>query len=146
MDGPRVQPSLIVAVNILVGWGIDFTFDPPGIPPDIKAAGAPVILLGIGLLAWAIITQVKAGNNPEIHHPTHQLVVTGPYKFTRNPIYLGFLIAQIGIGLTLAWPIAAMTPVSGYLLHRFVVVAEEKQLASVFSQYPEYCRRTRRWL
>jgi protein-S-isoprenylcysteine O-methyltransferase Ste14 len=72
----------------------------------------------------------------------------GPYRFTRNPMYLGMTVAYVGFTLVFntAWPLVLLLLVM-IGMHRFVIRVEEAYLTELFGQeYAEYRRRVRRWI
>jgi protein-S-isoprenylcysteine O-methyltransferase Ste14 len=90
----------------------------------------------------------KTGQNPEPHTPTNALYTGGIYRYSRNPIYLGFLISQVAIGLQWnnGW-IVALTPATAAVLHYGIIKPEEKYLARRFgAAYDAYKKKVRRWL
>jgi protein-S-isoprenylcysteine O-methyltransferase Ste14 len=107
----------------------------------VGAAGAIIAL-------WCILTFALAGRGtPAPFDPPRRLVVKGPYKYVRNPMYLGAAFALAGAALFyetgVLWAYAG-----GFLLltHAFVVLYEEPILRRTFGDdYQDYCRRVRRW-
>nr|WP_246522172.1 isoprenylcysteine carboxylmethyltransferase family protein [Neoroseomonas terrae] len=104
---------------------------------------AALLLIGLSLLAL-----VHAGNDPRPDRPDKALVEAGPFRFSRNPVYLGFLVAMFGFALRWGdlWGWVAL--VGGHLLlDRMVVAREEAYLAARFgAAYEAYRGRVRRWL
>jgi protein-S-isoprenylcysteine O-methyltransferase Ste14 len=81
------------------------------------------------------------------NQPARALVTTGPYRFSRNPMYLGLTAAYFGLALVLnwAWPLVLLPVVLG-ALSALVIDREERHLASSFgTAYTEYRRHVRRW-
>lgn len=117
-----------------------------GVP---QAAGMILAVAGAALAIWCVMTFTLIGRGtPAPFDPPRRLVTQGPYRFVRNPMY-------IGAGLTLAG--AALFYQSLYLLgytglfflatHLFVVLYEEPKLKRNFGQdYIKYCQTVRRWL
>jgi protein-S-isoprenylcysteine O-methyltransferase Ste14 len=100
--------------------------------------------LGIG----AFIEFQKAQTTLDPHGSTSQLVTSGIYRFSRNPIYLGFLLIVIGLPLYfgLFWGIV-MAPVFIFLMNHLVIQHEEMYLERKFKEtYTDYRARVRRWL
>jgi protein-S-isoprenylcysteine O-methyltransferase Ste14 len=97
------------------------------------------------LVAWAIATITRAGSNVPTSLPTTTIVDTGPYRFTRNPIYLGMVLGLIGLAIALK---SLWTLVPFALVIRYGVVArEEAYLERKFGDvYRRYRARVRRWL
>ena len=110
--------------------------------------GGIIFAIGFGLAIWAIVTIRKAGTRVETNKPTTTIVANGPYRFTRNPIYIGMFLGQTGlaIGFNSLWILATLVPF--YLVIRYGVIArEEAYLERKFSDiYLGYKSRVRRWL
>jgi protein-S-isoprenylcysteine O-methyltransferase Ste14 len=105
--------------------------------------GWPVFLLGILLTGWAVTTI----QNMDISRPT-KIIVSGPYAFGRNPMYVAWTAIYIGIAIlfNIGWPILLL-PVLIAFTHYFVVRCEEQQLEQHFGEtYRQYCRDVRRYL
>jgi protein-S-isoprenylcysteine O-methyltransferase Ste14 len=104
--------------------------------------------VALALFAWAIATITRAGSNVPTNTPTISIVDTGPYRFTRNPIYLGMMLALIGLAIAFdsAWLLVTLVPFA--LVIRYGVVArEEAYLERRFGEvYRRYRARVRRWL
>ena len=82
------------------------------------------------------------------HKPARCMIRQGPYRYSRNPIYLGFLLFQLGYGLTESqWWVLASLPAS-YLILRYHVIAKEEDYQSreFGNQYRQDCVEVRRWL
>ncbi len=110
--------------------------------------GPPLLLAGILLLRPALEAFRAARTNPKPWKPTTALVVAGPYRLTRNPMYLGFTAIYLGIALWVnsLWPLLAL-PVVLAVMTVFVIKREERYLERKFGEpYREYCGRVRRWL
>lgn len=120
-------------------------------PSGISVAqivGASMVFLGGVLACWCIGTFAVTGRGtPAPFDPPRRLVTSGPYRFVRNPMYLGAVLVLGGAGICYAsaW-------LAGYALlffgatHLFVRGYEEPALRASFgSEYEAYCRRTRRW-
>ncbi|MFL5562811.1 MAG: methyltransferase family protein, partial [Gemmatimonadaceae bacterium] len=75
-------------------------------------------------------------------------VVGGPYRFTRNPMYVSMAALYLGLSLALNswWPVVLL-PFVLLIIQRAVIAREERYLRARFPvEYPEYCRTVRRWL
>ncbi len=110
--------------------------------------GATFILIGFALGGLALRRFRLAGTSVVPGEPTTALVATGPYRFTRNPIYIGFTLAYFGfaIVLTSMWVLLLLIPVL-IILQRGVVLAEEAYLERKFGDaYRKYKARVPRWL
>ena len=110
--------------------------------------GVMVFAAGLALAIWAFVTFRRAGTRVETTEPTMAIVTHGPYRFTRNPIYLGMFLGQTGlaIGFDNLWILAMLIPF--HLVLRYGVVArEEAYLEHKFGDvYSAYKSRVRRWL
>lgn len=117
---------------------------------NIVAVGLGAVLIAAGLLlsGWATIALRRAGEHPEPSRPTTALVADGPYRFSRNPIYVAFTLLGLGIGLILNSPwILGSVPVAVAALQILVIVREERYLESVIGPaYVGYRQRVRRWV
>jgi protein-S-isoprenylcysteine O-methyltransferase Ste14 len=117
-------------------------------PLPARIIGALLIPVGIATVLGAKKAMQRAGTKVHPGEPTTAIVTDGPYRFTRNPIYLGATTAYLG--LTLAcnalWPVLTLMPFF-WLLHWGVVQREERYLEQKFGQsYLNYKSRVRRWI
>lgn len=121
---------------------------PRPIAPLRRLAGAVPVLGGLGLVGWAVAAMYRAGTGPDPRHPSSALVVDGPFRFSRNPIYLGMTAIYLGIALwrNARW-CAALLPITLLLIQRGVIEREETYLHARFGEaYRAYQRRVPRWL
>ena len=145
-----VRPPIAWALAFVVGLGLGWLYPLRFVPPSVPRiwAGAAVVAVGLALGIWAIATIRKAGSRIETSQPTTTIVAHGPYRFTRNPIYLGMFLGQTGlaIGFDSLWILITLIPF--YLVLRYGVVArEEAYLERKFGDvYLGYKSRVRRWL
>ena len=112
------------------------------------AVGWPVFFLGVLLLLRASRTFARSGENIRIEQPTNSLVTAGPFRFSRNPIYIGLTLAYIGLSLVFNsyWPLLFLPLVLG-IIHFGVIQREETYLEELFGQqYRDYKGKVRRWL
>ena len=149
----RVFPPALPLVTILAGVGLQFLWPIDigiQIPVPLRywiggsiVAGA-ILLLG----AWSVLLMRRSGQSENPWKPTTAIIERGPYRLTRNPMYLQMVVACFGFAVLLmnAW-ILLLTPVCGWALQRFAIVPEEKYLEGKFGQvYADYKRRVRRWI
>jgi protein-S-isoprenylcysteine O-methyltransferase Ste14 len=121
---------------------------PPAVNGPLQIAGSAIALCGAALAVACIATFVVLGKGtPAPFDPPRRLVVRGPYRWVRNPMYLGGAIAMTGAALFYeSWALFAY--VLGFLAvtHVFVVAYEEPTLRRLFDgDYDAYCARVRRW-
>ena len=108
-----------------------------------RILGWPLLLSGVLLTGWA----VKSVQDQDIQKPS-QIVTTGPYAFTRNPMYVAWTLIYAAAALLLntAW-LVVLLPVLLLFTHYFVIRPEEHQLERRFGEeYHRYCARVRRYL
>ena len=113
-----------------------------------QLAGIILSASGAALAVWCIVSFAVIGRGtPAPFDPPRHLVVRGPYRHVRNPMYLGAAVALAGAALfyqttaLLAYAVAFLV-----LMHLFVVLYEEPTLRQTFgNDYDAYCRRVRRW-
>src|SRR2546430_16256284 len=116
-----------------------------GLPQGV---GLAVVVLGAALALWCIVTFAFVGKGtPAPFDPPRRLVVRGPYRFVRNPMYIGAALALAGAALFYgSWPLLIYAAVFLLSTHVFVVVYEEPMLRRTFGQeYEAYCRQVLRW-
>lgn len=115
----------------------------------VQVAGIVVALAGAALVAWCVGTFVFTGRGtPAPFDPPRRLVVTGPYRFVRNPMYLGAAIALAGAALFYG-SLTLLGYIALFLLtaHGFVLAYEEPTLLRRFgAEYDAYRARVGRWL
>jgi protein-S-isoprenylcysteine O-methyltransferase Ste14 len=150
-DNPGVIafPPLIFAVNALLGAAAHWRW-PLHLFPALPARLAGVILVGLAaaLALWARSALVRVGTNIRPDKPALALTATGPFVFTRNPMYLALCLMQLAVGLLIngVWPVLFVAPLA-MILHFGVIKREERYLAAKFGEnYLAYQRRVRRWI
>jgi protein-S-isoprenylcysteine O-methyltransferase Ste14 len=110
--------------------------------------GYAVAMAGMGLVWWAHEHFVKARTPAAPWNESLALVLGGPFRFTRNPMYIGLLLTQAGVGVmrSNAWYLAMVVP-SWAILHWGVVLREERYLLKKFgTSYQQLLDTSRRWL
>jgi protein-S-isoprenylcysteine O-methyltransferase Ste14 len=153
--GIAVHPPVLAAAALGAGLLLDWLWPLPlaslGLDPGgaaRPAAGAVVLALGFGLAGWAALHFRAAGTELPTWRPSTALVAAGPYRWSRNPIYVALLLVLGGVALLLdsLWLVALLVPVWAAL--RFAVIArEEAYLERRFGDdYRRYKTRVRRWL
>ncbi|MDE2516029.1 MAG: isoprenylcysteine carboxylmethyltransferase family protein [Rhodospirillales bacterium] len=118
------------------------------LPWAVRAAGGALTLLGVACDLWAVATLHGARTTILPHRAATRLITHGPFRFTRNPIYVGNTIAMIGLGVAFAAPwVIVFGLVAAILVDRLAIRREEAHLAARFGAvWAQYCRRTPRWL
>jgi protein-S-isoprenylcysteine O-methyltransferase Ste14 len=151
-DGAAVwiQPPLLFAGGVLLGaalqsqWALEFARG-----SSLRAAlGAAVVCGGVAILASTFTVFRRIGQHPDPKKPTPTIARDGPYRFTRNPMYVGGSLVQLGIGIAFgnAWIAALVIPVV-LLIHYGAVLPEERYLERKFGdEYIRFKASVRRWL
>ena len=114
--------------------------------PRIIVSAIMLINLAIGLAAARGMLTAKTSLNP--NRPTTALVLSGPFRFTRNPLYLGLTVFYAGLMVVfeLTWGLLFL-PIVIWLITVWVIVPEEKYLEQKFgAEYLNYKTRVRRWI
>jgi protein-S-isoprenylcysteine O-methyltransferase Ste14 len=145
-----VRPPLAWAVAAAVGLVLGWFWPWPILPATPMGVwlGAAAVALGLGLFVWAVFTMTRGGSNVPTSRPTITIVEAGPYRLTRNPIYLGMTLALLGMALALDSLWLLLTAALFVVVIRYGVIArEEAYLAGKFGDvYRRYRARVRRWL
>lgn len=119
----------------------------PGPRSIHRTAGTALLSAGVGLNLWALAERRRyTAGRFELERP-EDLVTTGPYAFTRHPMYVGWWLIELGAGTVAgsSWVFAAL-PAQLLLEHRYVL-EEEAVLAGIFGQsYPDYAAKVPRYL
>ena len=147
--GVRFPPPLIYALGFGAGAALQAARALPRLPsPAAPAIGGTAMAMGAGLAGWSVSLFRRAGTHLDPSRPTTALVTSGPYRLTRNPIYLGFALVYTG-GAILSgttWSLVLLPAVLA-TVDRGVIAREERYLLRLRGdEYREYTRRTRRWL
>jgi protein-S-isoprenylcysteine O-methyltransferase Ste14 len=108
-----------------------------------------LLVVGSGVIAkWGETTMRRAGTNVDPRQPSLALVVAGPFRFSRNPLYLSLTGLYLGIALLFnaLWPLLLAVPLL-LVVHWGIIKREERYLEARFGEpYRAYCRRVRRWV
>lgn len=146
--GVVAPPPLIYGIPLLLGL-IAQNFHPlPFLPQSLSRVIGPV-LTAAGFIGFAAVLAFRrAGTSPKPWEPSTALVVSGPYRLTRNPMYLGFTLLYLGAAawINTLWPLLAL-PVVLVVMQRGVIHREEAYLERRFGDdYRAYRAQVRRWL
>jgi protein-S-isoprenylcysteine O-methyltransferase Ste14 len=150
-DNPGVvaRPPLIYLCSILIGLALQFVWPLKVLPAALEATlGGSLMLVAIVLFILSVRQFLAIGTAIQTHRPTTTILRTGPYRFSRNPIYLSFTLLYIGIGVWVnsAW-LLAMVISTLVVISYGVITREERYLAHKFGdEYLRYKVSVRRWL
>jgi protein-S-isoprenylcysteine O-methyltransferase Ste14 len=144
-----VKPPQLYLIAIILGGLVHLLWPLPlGFPVALTLIGLTLIAVSLLLMVWASheFRQAETAVPHKIGAST--LVTTGPYRFTRNPMYISLTLLQLGIGLIMgsAWVLLALIPVS-VIINQGVIDREEDYMTDQFGQrYLDYKTAVRRWL
>lgn len=151
-SGVWFPPPLIMLLSFGVGWGIDRFLSEPIAEEShraiVRALAVVLALFAAGLAASALATFRKAGTSAVPIRPSTALAERGPYRFTRNPMYIALVVGALALGLlgNSWWEVASAVP-TALILNFAVISREERYLAAKFGEsYRGYKARVRRWL
>jgi len=116
--------------------------------PGVSVAGAALFAIGASIAAWGLLTFRKARTTTVPGQASSQLVTWGPYRLSRNPMYVGLTLAYLGEAgiLKQVWP-AVLLPLTVAYVNWVVIAVEEGKLRDVFGEgYEQYRARVRRWV
>ena len=144
-----VRPPLLYLSSLVTGSMIQFAVPLPFVPRVLAAPlGAPLVVVAVVLFSYAVKEFRAAGTPVPARKPTTVIVRTGPYRLSRNPIYLAFSLLQLGIAIWVnsLWLIATLVAAVA-LIHYVVIPREERYLEGRFgAAYLNYKVSVRRWL
>jgi len=157
-DSIRIHPLMNVPVpwvfvlTFLAGLGLHYLT-----PLTIQSAGilfisritGMVLTVGGALIAFSSLGIFRAARTTTVPFETpSKLITSGPYRFSRNPMYVGLSLIYLGVaGIQVQiWPVLLL-PLLAIYIHRSVIPVEEARLREVFGDaYEQYCARVRRWV
>jgi|APSaa5957512535_1039671.scaffolds.fasta_scaffold116847_2 protein-S-isoprenylcysteine O-methyltransferase Ste14 len=145
----KFPPPLIFVLLIFVGGGIDWLLPlGVGVPASFQPVGIAITLFGVAVAILVNGVFKRAGTAIEPWKPTTQLVTNGLYRWSRNPIYAGFCLFNLGIGIATnsLWIILTVIP-GAILVYHIAIKKEERYLEEKFGEeYKAYKRQVRRWI
>jgi len=144
-----IPPPMFYVVPFVAGLRFNQAL-PLGIGgrPVTTAAGAVVLIAGLGLTLSGVAAVVRHRTTIVPHHRVSRLLTGGPYRISRNPMYAGLALAYLGGAVAAGswWPLFAL-PVVLVVVRRLVIDPEERYLTAEFGPaYLAYQGRVRRWL
>jgi protein-S-isoprenylcysteine O-methyltransferase Ste14 len=149
----RVFPPGVPLLAVLLALGLERVWPiAPGVEVPAPArdwlGGAIVAGAVLGLGLWSVVLFSRTGQSVRPWKPTPRIVDRGPYRLTRNPMYLQLVLICVGLSILLAnWWLLLLTPAVAWTLQRFAIRPEEAYLERKFGdEYRTYKRRVRRWI
>jgi len=147
--GVPFPPPLLFAGGLACGWLLNLLFRIEVLPPMVaRVAGITLIGLGVLLALTAVFVFRRAGTNVRPDRPVTALVFAGPYKFTRNPMYVSLTAVYLGAAIWMQslWALFLL-PAVLIAIRRKVIAREEAYLERRFgAEYTSYKALVRRWL
>jgi protein-S-isoprenylcysteine O-methyltransferase Ste14 len=144
-----VRPPLVYLISLVSGAVAQLASPFPFLPEALAVPlGAPLVVAAVALFAYSVARFRAAGTPVPARLPTTAIVRAGPYRFSRNPIYLAFSLLQLGIALWVnsVWLLATLVG-AVVLMHYVVIPREEEYLERRFgARYLDYKASVRRWL
>jgi len=147
--GVKVPPPFIFLGGLLLGWALESIEPIDGLDSPWRW-----IALGVGVLVFVLLDPPamgrfrRAGTELPPFRPTSAIVTGGPYRYTRNPMYIGMTVLYVGLalGFDLVWALILL-PAILIVIRFYVVAREERYLEGKFGdEYLAYKRRVRRWV
>ena len=150
-DHPKViaSPALIYAAVLVSGFVIDWLWPLKFLPEGWSlVVGFFLIFIAINIKTYAVREMVRLKTNLNVRKPTTAIATEWPFSVSRNPIYAGILLLNIGIACFVnALSILLLTPVLALLLQKAVIEPEEAYLEQKFGPaYLRYKAIVRRWV
>lgn len=147
----RFPPPLVLVFGTVMGAALHhFVWQLHAPLPSCLRIGIGIglVVASVAIIASTLVLFKRTGQDPKPWKPTPSLIVRGPYRFSRNPIYLGLVLASFGLGIAIdeLW-VSAFALFALVVVHLVAVVPEERYLAEVFGEeYARYRDRVRRYL
>ncbi len=146
--GVKIPPPLIVLISILAGIALNPLWRDYGpAAPYLQMLGFFMLGVAATLATYSMLSFRHHQTNILPHKPDQNLMVSGPFLYSRNPIYLAMIICQISISFIINMPMVFVTGIATYGALRYYVIAkEERYLEHTFGDpYREFKNRVRRW-
>ena len=144
-----VRPPLVYLASILTGASFEYGWSLPFVPPAFTALLGSLLVIGALVLFFCATGTFRAAGTPVPgNKPTTVIVRTGPYRFSRNPIYVAFTLLQLGVAVWVnsLWLIVTLIAAVA-LMSLIVIPREERYLERRFgAEYVDYRASVRRWL
>jgi protein-S-isoprenylcysteine O-methyltransferase Ste14 len=146
----KLAPPVWALVYVLIAAAISWALGWPRLPgPRLAPLGIALVAIAWILPVWAIVLFRNAGTEVSPTSPTNrELITSGPYRFTRNPMYLGLVMVTLGIAIWVdAWPMF-IAPIAVFCTANWVHIPfEETKMRRQFgATYDDYVQRVRRWV
>lgn len=137
-----------LAAGVALHWFVPLPWLLPPLSEFLFAVGWLVVAAAIAIYFAAIRTMRRANTTVAPNRASQHLVTSGPFSFTRNPLYLANTMVMIGIGLIagIVWLIL-LAPIAAFATQKLAIEGEERHLEARFGKkYRDYARKVRRWV
>jgi protein-S-isoprenylcysteine O-methyltransferase Ste14 len=147
----RIPVPWVFVLTYVFGVGLEYALPfraGNGRLPGVSVAGGVLFGIGATIAAWGLLTFRQARTTTVPGKASSRLVSWGPYRFSRNPMYVGLIVAYLGEAGILAqvWPVILL-PLTLAYVNWIVIRIEESKLREVFNEdYDRYRKSVRRWL
>jgi len=149
-DNPNlpIKPPFVFVLAMLIGFAADWMRPVAARPDRWGGLGIIFCVIAVMLGGWAWLALKRHHTDVRPWKPTTAIVSDGPFALTRNPIYLGFALLQVGIGLWAdALAVVLMTIPAVAATNKWIIAREEAYLTRKFGEvYTEYAKQVRRWM
>jgi protein-S-isoprenylcysteine O-methyltransferase Ste14 len=143
------SPTVIFAGILVLGFGLDMIWPAAFLPEGWGfPVGLIVIFAAVNIKLFAAQEMVRVKTNLDIRKPAKDLATSGLYSVSRNPLYIGMILLNIGIGCIVnSWWIFLLSAALAAILQKGVIEPEEAYLEKKFGEkYRRYKARVRRWI
>lgn len=148
----QIPVPWVFIVTYLIGMGLQYLF-----PITIRFStvillsqifGGFLMIIGSLFGGWCLLIFLRERTTPLPGKKPSNLVIKGPYRFSRNPMYVSLIIAYIGITIFLTQVFQLLLlPFAVAYIHWIVIPFEEQQMIRIFKEeYKQYCARVPRWI
>ena len=147
--GAIAPPPLIFLPCLLIGMAVDYVWPVAVLQLNIRiVAGGILILFSFVPVIWAVRHFRKEKTSFDVRKPASRLITSGPFQWSRNPIYVAMtmLIFGIAVAMDSIWVLLSLLPAL-VVMHYGVIIREEAYLERKFGQdYIDYKSKVRRWI
>ena len=142
-------PPLIYTIAFVIGWLIHLAFPIPVMPGNLaRVVGVLFALASFPIAIWALRTLIRANTTFDPLKPTTAIVSKGPFRYSRNPMYVSLTLLYLSAALLInsLWIALLVVPLLG-VIQRGVIAREEAYLGRKFGdEYLLYKSQVRRWV
>ncbi len=148
-EGMLTPPPVVYLVFLLIGIGLEYYWPSPFLPQVAQyPVGITVIILSFVVFGMVLREFSASSSSVDHRRPTTEVISSGPFRYSRNPIYVSMTMLCTGIAMVTnnLWILVMMIP-AVLVIHYLVIIKEEAFLEEKFGdEYRRYCASVRRWL